>query len=59
MDGVAREQQLALVLQVLEDELVRHALELQGRLRTVDGWAAEGADELDWRRHLCSIQATS
>jgi hypothetical protein len=54
VDGVVRdaEQQLALVLQVFQDDLEGNSLEAQGRLRTVRERAAEGADELHRRRHL-------
>ena len=52
VDGVVLQQQLALVFHVLLNELVRHALEPQGRLGAVHEWAAERADELNRWRHL-------
>ena len=52
VDGVVLQQQLALVFHVLLNELVRHALEPQGRLGAVHKWAAERADELNRWRHL-------
>jgi len=51
VDGVVLQQQLALVFKVFMDELIRHALEPEGHLCAVDGYATEGADELDRRRH--------
>jgi hypothetical protein len=49
VDGVALEQQLALVVQVLMHELVGHALEAQGHLGAVAERAAESADHLHRR----------
>jgi hypothetical protein len=54
VDGIVLQQQLALVLQVFMDELVRYALEAKGSLGAVHDWAAERADELDRRRHRSS-----
>jgi uncharacterized membrane protein YqgA involved in biofilm formation len=53
VDRVASEQQVALVLQVLVDELVGNSLELQGRLDAVHEWAAKSADELNRIGHVC------
>jgi hypothetical protein len=52
VDGVALEQQLALVAHVLADELVGHALEAQRHRGAVDEGAAAGADELHRLAHL-------
>ncbi len=46
VDGVVREEELALVAHVLEDELVGHSFQAQGDLDTVDERAAESADQL-------------
>jgi len=41
VDGVVLQQQLALVFKVFMDELIRYALEPEGCLCAVDGYAAE------------------
>jgi hypothetical protein len=54
VDGVVREQQLALAGQVLHDQLVRHPLERERHLHAVRERAAERRDELHRRRRrLC------
>ena len=50
VDGVVGEQQVALVAEVLQDELVWHALEPQGGRRAGAVRAVEGADHLHRRR---------